>query len=122
MAKGAEDHDFGSESLVSGLRRADAGAGSGSRCRGARSAGHDSQGLIAFTRGDGVYVMRADGSGVRRVWRTARERGLAWRPDGRKLRLAGGATVVASGSWMLTAPIWCASSRTPQRVSISGVH
>jgi len=45
-------------------------------------------GLIAFTRDgdDGVYIMEADGSGVRLLWRGARAvTDLAWPPDGSKL-------------------------------------
>lgn len=49
---------------------------------GARSASQP-QGLIAFTRGS-IYVMNADGSDVRLLWRGfARE--LAWSPDGQRL-------------------------------------
>jgi TolB protein len=47
-----------------------------------------SSGLIAFTRPDGVYAMRADGSGVRAVRRggaAATATSLAWSPDGTKL-------------------------------------
>ena len=54
---------------------------------GARSASEPS-GLIAFTRHDGIYVMRADGTGVRPLRRdgaAASALGLAWSPDGRKL-------------------------------------
>lgn len=52
---------------------------------GARSAGRP-PGLIAFTRADGVYVMRADGSGVRLLWRTGLwAASVSWSPDGRKL-------------------------------------
>ena len=39
-------------------------------------------GTIAFTRGDHVWVMRADGSGQRRL---ARGDGPAWSPDGRRI-------------------------------------
>ena len=54
---------------------------------GARSASR-AQGLIAFTRSDGIYVTRSDGSGVRVLRRggIATYAGpLAWSPDGRKL-------------------------------------
>ena len=54
---------------------------------GARSASAP-HGLIAFTRDgdDGVYIMEADGSGVRLLWRGARAvTDLAWSPDGSKL-------------------------------------
>jgi TolB protein len=56
----------------------------------ARSA-NQAAGLIAFTRADGIYVMRADGSGVRAVRRgsvAALAAGLEWSPDGRKLAFA----------------------------------
>ena len=45
-------------------------------------------GLIAFTREDGIYVMRTDGSGVRALRRGGVARnvgGLAWSPDGSRL-------------------------------------
>jgi Tol biopolymer transport system component len=51
--------------------------------------GAGSSGLIAFTRIDGLYVMRGDGSGVRRVMSAGPEAlyggGAAWSPDGRRL-------------------------------------
>jgi TolB protein len=53
----------------------------------ARSANH-AAGLIAFTRHDGIYAMRADGSGVRALRRggvASSADGLAWSPDGRTL-------------------------------------
>ena len=57
---------------------------------GARSASQAS-GLIAFVRDDGIYVMRADGSGARRITRTGQAAlygGVAWSPDGSKLVFA----------------------------------
>jgi TolB protein len=57
---------------------------------GARSAYDDSQ-LIAFTRADGIYVMRADGRDVHPLKRgraAAGASGLAWSSDGRKLAFA----------------------------------
>ena len=45
-------------------------------------------GLIAFTRSDGIYVMRSDGSGLRAIRRggaAAGAIGLAWSPDGRRI-------------------------------------
>jgi TolB protein len=55
---------------------------------GARSASQP-QGLIAFTRADGVYVMRPDGSDVRRLWRgDSGPTDLAWSPDGSKLAVS----------------------------------
>ena len=56
---------------------------------GARSANVRS-GLIAFTRPDGVYVMRSDGTGARRVIQTEPidRAGVAWSPDGTKLVVA----------------------------------
>lgn len=52
---------------------------------GARSEGQAS-GLIAFIHADGVYVMRADGSGVRLLRRTGLWTAwVTWSPDGRKL-------------------------------------
>lgn len=57
---------------------------------GARSAS-EAPGLIAFTRWDGIYVMRADGSGIRALRRggvAASASGLAWSPDGRRLAFA----------------------------------
>jgi Tol biopolymer transport system component len=59
-------------------------------------------GVIAFTRSDGIHVMRPDGSGVRRVWRqTGRQHAgdLAWSPDGRTLAF------VADGAiWVMPFP------------------
>jgi Tol biopolymer transport system component len=59
-------------------------------------------GLIAFTRADGLYAMRADGSGVRRIMRTGPEAlyggGAAWSPDGRRLAFA-----AWNGVWLLDA-------------------
>ncbi|HYI19302.1 MAG TPA: hypothetical protein VD836_11360, partial [Solirubrobacteraceae bacterium] len=47
---------------------------------------------IAFERSPDVYTMRADGSGIRRVFRaTVRETaitGVAWSPDGRRIAIA----------------------------------
>lgn len=54
---------------------------------GARSA-TSASGLIAFTRYDGIYVMRADGTDVRPLRRggeAASAVGLAWSPDGTKI-------------------------------------
>lgn len=49
---------------------------------------YDSSQLIAFTRVDGIYVMRADGTGMRVLRRggvAAGVMGLAWSPSGRRL-------------------------------------
>jgi Tol biopolymer transport system component len=57
--------------------------------------------LIAFTRADGIYVMRADGSGVRPLRRggvAGQVVDLAWSPDGRKLAFARG-----DGIWVMNA-------------------
>src|SRR3972149_3972474 len=59
---------------------------------GARSAS-EASGLIAFARLDGVYVMRADGSGARPLWRgswapSAWPTDVAWSGDGRRLAFA----------------------------------
>ena len=54
---------------------------------GARSA-NQASGLIAFARDDGVYIMRADGTGARLLRRTGGWTfwgGLAWSPNGRKI-------------------------------------
>jgi Tol biopolymer transport system component len=71
----------------------------------ARSAQADTR-LIAFTRGDGIYVMRADGSGVRRIMRAgptsvgpmALYGEVAWSPDGRRLAFASW-----NGIWLMDA-------------------
>ena len=58
----------------------------------ARSARADA-GLIAFTRADGIYVIRADGSGERPLVRrgaAAEANRLAWAPDGRRLAFTNG--------------------------------
>lgn len=51
---------------------------------GARSASSP-QGVIAFGRGSGLYVMRTDGSGVHPLWRRGSVADLAWSPDGQRL-------------------------------------
>ena len=54
---------------------------------GGRSAA-DVSGVIAFTRADGIYVMRSDGSSVRPLLRGGPAAGvvaLAWSPDGARL-------------------------------------
>lgn len=50
--------------------------------RGAHSA---APGRIAFARDDGIYVMRADGSGVHALWHGEQAHNLTWSPDGRTL-------------------------------------
>ena len=50
-----------------------------------------SAGLIAFTRGRDVLIMRGDGTGVRRLARLRRDavlRDLDWSPDGKQLAIA----------------------------------
>jgi TolB protein len=55
----------------------------------------ESSGLIAFARANGIYVMRADGSGVRALRRggaaSGGVAGLAWSPDGSRLAFVTGA-------------------------------
>jgi Tol biopolymer transport system component len=100
---------------------------------GARSA-NQASGLIAFARADGIYVMRADGSGVRALRRSGAGGvvGMAWSPSGRKLAfIANGALRVmeADGSHLvrlvgahdgrlqsLMAPTWSADG---QRIAFS---
>jgi TolB protein len=58
-------------------------------------------GLIAFTRADGIYVMRADGTGVRPLRKgpaASMAVGLDWSPDGRKLAFSSG-----GGLWVMDA-------------------
>jgi TolB protein len=55
---------------------------------GARSA-RQSVGLIAFTRGGHVYVMNADGSGVRALACGEGVNDVAWSPDGERLACGG---------------------------------
>ena len=70
---------------------------------GARSANQASE-LIAFARADGVWVMRADGTGVRRIMQTdwsdftGRGIGIAWSPEGTKLAIA-----TSAGIWLTDA-------------------
>lgn len=67
--------------------------------RGARSATLQS-GLIAFIRPDGVYVMRSDGTGARRIMQTEPTygAGVSWSPDGTKLVVA-----TWKGIWLMNA-------------------
>jgi Tol biopolymer transport system component len=60
-------------------------------------------GVIAFTRADGIYVMRPDGSGVRTLRRGVDVAGLAWSPDGRRLAFVGGTrgTTPRVGVWVM---------------------
>jgi TolB protein len=67
---------------------------------GAHSASRPS-GLIAFARADGIYVMRADGSGMRAIRRggaVTNARSLGWSPDGRKLAFGANAEI-----WVMNA-------------------
>jgi len=96
---------------------------------GARAAGYE-PGLIAFTRSDGIYVMRQDGTGVRPLRRggaAASAYGLDWSPDGRRLVFAsygsGAAEIwvmnadgsrpvrLVSGSALMS-PTWSSDGRT----------
>ena len=63
---------------------------------GARSATRSS-GQIAFTRDNAIYVMRADGSGVRLLRRIG-PAWLEWSPDGSRLAYSNG-----SGTWVMDA-------------------
>ena len=70
----------------------------------AGSAGSTSppEGLIAFAREDGIYLMRADGSGARPIWRGGSAFpafGLDWSPDGRRLVF----TTLGESIWVLDA-------------------
>jgi Tol biopolymer transport system component len=72
---------------------------------GSTQTGAASSGLIAFTRPDGVYVMRTDGSGVRLLRRTGGAYvpgSVAWSPDGRKLAYVSSGTE-AGGLWVMNA-------------------
>lgn len=68
---------------------------------GARSAG-EPQGLIAFTREDGVYVMRPDGSDVRLLWRCGAG-DVAWSPDGSKLAVSTWGRSTGRSIWVVDA-------------------
>lgn len=66
---------------------------------GARTA-NQASGLIAFARADGIYVMRTDGTGARRIMQTEPiyGRGIAWSPDGTQLAIA-----TSTGIWLTDA-------------------
>jgi TolB protein len=69
----------------------------------ARSASQGSE-LIAFTREDGIYVMRSDGSGVRALWHGRHAANLTWAPDGRTLAFdARRSFKVRSSIWVVDA-------------------
>ena len=83
--------------------------------RGARSQ-DDASGLIAFARADGIYVMAADGTGVRALRRggvATQPRDLAWSRDGSRLLFVGR----ADGIWAMDADgsnlVWVAAGRSP---------
>jgi len=66
----------------------------------ARSASHAQEGLIAFKRSDGIYLMRPDGSHVRPLKRArgspvAHALDLEWSPDGSRLAFAAEDTIWA---------------------------
>lgn len=92
---------------------------SASAAGGGRS-GYDSSQLIAFTRADGIYAMRADGTGVRLLRRggaTVGAFGLAWSSDGRRLAFSNGRaiwTIRADGTGLV-------SLLTATQISASGV-
>jgi TolB protein len=63
---------------------------------------YDSSQLIAFTRADGIYVIRADGTGERPLRRggvAAGVAGLAWSPSGRRVAF----TSSGGGLWVMDA-------------------
>jgi len=60
-------------------------------------------GLIAFTRSDGIYVMRADGSATRVLRRGGEPRALAWSPDGRKLAFVASQGSNGQAIWVMNA-------------------
>jgi Tol biopolymer transport system component len=81
---------------------------------GARTA-NQAPGLIAFARADGIYVMRADGTGARRIMQTTEPRdiygrAIAWSPDGTKLVIA-----TWTGIWLTDA-----NGRNRVRVATGG--
>lgn len=68
---------------------------------GAHSAGGGSSGLVAFTRADGIYVMGADGTGVRPLRRgsaASRAVQLDWSHDGSRLAFESGGAVWVLGA------------------------
>ena len=70
---------------------------------GARSTSEPS-GLIAFTRDDGIYVLRSDGSGARALWHGKHAANLAWSPDGRRLAFDARSSLdVRSSIWVVDA-------------------
>ena len=68
--------------------------------------------LIAFARADGVYVIRSDGTGPRRLTETEPiyGRGIAWSPDGTKLAIA-----TSTGMWLTDA-----NGGSPVRLATAG--
>ena len=76
-----------------------------SGCSGSSAPEPEVTGTIAFTRGDDVWLMRADGSGQRRL---TRGDDPAWSPDGRRIALSvdrnrAGAGVSGSRLWVIDA-------------------
>lgn len=74
---------------------------------GSAPSGQDLAGVIAFTRADGIYAMRPDGSGVHALRRGGVAAGaldLAWSPDGRRLAFATwGGIADVGGIWVMNA-------------------
>jgi TolB protein len=66
---------------------------------GGRSASQQ-EGLIAFTRDDGVYVVGVDGTGLHRLWQGKRTpTDVTWSPDGRRLAFG----TRRAGIWVMDA-------------------